>query len=160
MCKVFSDKNATHKQKFDALDKATSRHRKTTIDCMMGKGVDRHLFALQKWFERGAVQTSSKQLPSIFSDPAYRTFKDIRVSTSTLASPALAGGGFGPVSRTSYGVGYGIEERGAHFHVMSYKASTGSTTSVDDFIVGVEQALKEFAQTIEHAAPKEGSKKE
>lgn len=159
MCKVFSDKSKSHKDKFAALDKATSRHRKTTVDCMMGKGVDRHLFALQKWCERGEVPGVGKdKLPSLFTDPAYRTFKDIRVSTSTLASPALAGGGFGPVSRTSYGVGYGIEERGAHFHVMAYKPSTGSTTDVNNFIEGVEQALKEFVETINAAAPTNNNK--
>jgi phage major head subunit gpT-like protein len=71
-----------------------------------------------------------------------QVYRDIRLSTSTLSSPALGTGGFGPVSRTrcplvfatlsracvarmvgvvySYGVGYGTEDNGCGFHVMSY----------------------------------------
>ena len=70
----------------------------------------RHLYALKKMAE-----SRKWELPKMFSDKSYAVFKDIRLSTSTLSSPALQGGGFGPVSRTSYGVGYGIENyvRGA-----------------------------------------------
>lgn len=164
MCKLFSDPSASHAARFAALGKATATHRKTTVDCMMGKGVDRHLYALHKWSERLAgtkpgLPASGAPPPSLFADPAYGLFKDIRLSTSTLASPALAGGGFGPVSRTSYGVGYGIEERGAHFHVMNYK-TPGSTTDNAAFVGAVEQALRDFHATIAAAAPAKKEKAE
>lgn len=109
---------------------------------------------MHKWAERWIADGSGKMkaIPSIFTDAGYGVFKDIRLSTSTLASPALAGGGFGPVSRTSYGVGYGNDERGAHFHVMNY---TDSTTNNGAFIDGVESALKDFHAAID-AAKKAG----
>lgn len=119
MCKVFEDKNTTGVQRYEALSKATNRHKKSTYAALMGKGVDRHLFALQTWAERlkGTPGGPVAATPAIFSDPGYATFKDIRLSTSTLVSPALQGGGFGPVSRHSYGVGYGTDERGeCHTH--------------------------------------------
>lgn len=48
-----------------ALRKAINTHSKTTLDAMMGKGVDRHLFALRKMHER---VTPGKPLPDIFTD--------------------------------------------------------------------------------------------
>ena len=42
------------------------------------------------------------------------------LSTSTLSSPALDGGGFGPVTADGYGVGYGIQDDGSGFSVTSY----------------------------------------
>jgi hypothetical protein len=38
----------------------------------------------------------------------YQKLSKIILSTSTLASPALDAGGFGPVNRDCYGIGYGI----------------------------------------------------
>lgn len=161
MCRLFSPgSTASAVEKYNAMKQATVVHRKITTECMMGKGVDRHLFALQKWAQKQGLAS-----PAIFSDPAYASFKDIRLSTSTLASPALAGGGFGPVSRSSYGVGYGIEERGAHFHVMNYKRRQGAAAGAEDetkgtnskaFIEGLESALKEITECIA-AAKKAGA---
>lgn len=116
---------------------ATERHGKTSRECLMGKGVDRHLFALDKWCQRIGAGPQA-----IFNDAGWAAMKDIRLSTSTLASPALDGGGFGPVSRTSYGVGYGIESRGAQFHVTSYGQGN------DEFIRAIESSMADVQATI------------
>ena len=154
MCKIFGMESKSTlstediEKRIKALQAATNRHRKTSLDAVMGKGVDRHLFALQRWSERLNMK------PSIFSDPAYAHFKDIRLSTSTLTSDALDGGGFGPVSRTSYGVGYGVEERGCHFHVMCYSNRPGSRgeipskASTTDFAIALESSMKDFYEVI------------
>lgn len=156
MCKAFSDPSTSHAARYAALSAATSQHKKISFDAVMGKGVDRHLYALQQWAQRLRGQHPSLPAdgpaPAIFTDPGYAIFKDIRLSTSTLASPALQGGGFGPVSGHSYGVGYGIEERGAHFHVMSYATPT-SRCDNGSFIRAVETALQDFHKTILSAAP-------
>lgn len=60
-------------------------------------------------------------MPAIFSDEGYKTFGHIILSTSTLSSPALDGGGFGPVNDDCYGIGYGITDRGSRFVVSSYR---------------------------------------
>ena len=126
--------------RYRALSAAAARHSKTARDASLGQGVDRHLFALQTWGRR-----LGQPVAPLFTDAAYTRFKDIRLSTSTLDSPALEGGGFGPVSRSSYGVGYGIEERGAHFHVMNY---TGGDCSNGDFIAAIEGALRDIRACI------------
>ncbi len=38
----------------------------------------------------------------------FKTLSNIILSTSTLSSPALDGGGFGPVGPDCIGIGYGI----------------------------------------------------
>jgi carnitine O-palmitoyltransferase 2 len=154
MCKAFSDPSVDGVARYNALKAATARHKQVSYDCLLGKGVDRHLFALGKWAEREGGG-KPEAMPALFTDAGYRTFKDIRLSTSTLASPALQGGGFGPVSRTSYGVGYGTDERGAHFHVMNYtrkEDGTASTTANAAFVEGAESALKDFREAIAAAA--------
>ena len=40
---------------------------------------------------------------------SYKTLSEIILSTSTLSSPALDGGGFGPVGPRCYGIGYGVQ---------------------------------------------------
>jgi hypothetical protein len=65
-----------------------------------GKGFDRHLFVL-----RIMAQQRGKELPEIFRDPAYAKINHNILSTSTLTSPALMFGGFGPVVPDGYGIG-------------------------------------------------------
>ena len=74
---------------------ATERHAKTTRDALTGQGVDRHLTALEDTAARKGLPK-----PTIFTDKGIQVYRDIRLSTSTLSSPALGTGGFGPVSRT------------------------------------------------------------
>ena len=66
-------------------------------------------------------------LPALFGDPAYReTMAEIVVSTSTLSSPALLAGGFGPVGPNCYGIGYGIDAERARVAVSSYEGRDGA----------------------------------
>jgi hypothetical protein len=45
-------------------------------------------------------------VPSIYQDVAYERLSEIILSTSTLTSPVINGGGFGPVGPRCYGIGY------------------------------------------------------
>lgn len=147
LCRAFSDpataaSQAGLVQRYRALSAATALHSKTARAAALGQGADRHLFALRTWAERRGLA------PSLFSDEGHRIYRDIRLSTSTLESPALDGGGFGPVSRTSYGVGYGVQDRGAQFHVMSYR---GPTTSNAGFTAALESSLSDIRACIDAA---------
>ena len=65
--------------------------------------------------------------------------RHIILSTSTLNSEALAGGGFGPVNDDCYAIGYGIRSYGSEARVMTYsKDSQG-------FVDSLESAMKEMA---------------
>ena len=64
----------------------------------MGQGFDRHLFALKKFAERNNI------VCNMFEDPSFTYMNHIILSTSTLNSPAIYAGGFGPMERDGLGV--------------------------------------------------------
>jgi hypothetical protein len=142
--------------RFAALKAATEAHKALSLEAIMGQGVDRHLFTLAAFASRSGSPT-----PALFADPSWAHFQDIRLSTSTLASPALSGGGFGPVNPTSYAVGYGTEDVGVHFHVMRTKGGTQvlghhnsaawgySDTDLEAFAAALEGAVGDVATTLQ-----------
>ncbi|KAF1794183.1 Acyltransferase ChoActase/COT/CPT [Phytophthora cactorum] len=79
-------------------------------------GFDRHLFAL-----RAMAELQGMDVPEFYTLPAHQIMSKIILSTSTLTSPALEGGSFGPVNEDCYGIGYGIEKEGSAFQLSSYR---------------------------------------
>eukprot|EP00049_Salpingoeca_infusionum_P025481 m.19654 g.19654 ORF g.19654 m.19654 type:complete len:665 (+) comp8060_c0_seq2:89-2083(+) len=117
--KLFCDPQASQADREEALRSAITNHGKLTKEGVFGKAWDRHLFALKSMAKReyGSV-------PAFFEDPVVKKLDHIIISTSTLASEALDAGGFGPVNKDCYGIGYGIINIGARLSVMSYKRDT------------------------------------
>lgn len=64
----------------------------------MGQGFDRHLYALE------LLAKSLGKYENIFEDPAYKALQNNIISTSTLSSPAVRAGGFGPVVDNGLGI--------------------------------------------------------
>lgn len=100
------------------IRQASDWHSKLTKEAAMGQGFDRHLFALRLLAE------SSGKIPELFQDPAYKRINHVNLSTSTLSSPALMLGGFGPVVRDGFGVGYGIQDDMLGCNVTNYPPHT------------------------------------
>lgn len=73
-------------------------HNQLTREAAMGQGFDRHLFALKKLADKTNLYCN------IFDDPYYAYLNHTILSTSTLSSPAIYAGGFGPVERDGLGV--------------------------------------------------------
>jgi len=136
---TFRSSSASASEKISALKAASARHRTSSIDAASGKGCDRHLFALRS-------QRSLSSAP-LFNDAAWKTWSTIRLSTSTLASPALEGGGFGPVGPGAYSVGYGSSNEGCHFSIAWWN---GREDQVDGKRLkkGVEEALNEISTAV------------
>lgn len=95
----------------------------------MGQGFDRHLYALRCLAEKANVSCN------IFEDPAYATLNYNIISTSTLSSPAVWAGGFGPVVKDGLGIAYVIKDNSLGVLVTNYPPHTNSR----DFI----ESLKE-----------------
>lgn len=74
-------------------------HSQLTREAAMGQGFDRHLFALKKFADK------TNTLCNIFEDPNYSLMNHTILSTSTLSSPAIFAGGFGPVVKEGLGIG-------------------------------------------------------
>jgi len=64
----------------------------------------------------------------------------IILSTSTLSSKALVVGGFGPVNRECYAIGYGIREAGCGAHVMSYGRDAAG------FVSALEESIRDMRE--------------
>ena len=70
---------------------------------------------------------------------AYQLLNTNILSTSTLASPAIVLGGFGPVAREGYGIGYGMDENNLLFNVTSY-------LNVSPFLEKLDESLKDMVK--------------
>jgi len=62
------------------------------------------------------------------------------LSTSTLSSPAIVLGGFGPVVRDGFGIGYGMDENHLRFNLTSY-------LKLDSFGDNLLKALSEMQKS-------------
>jgi carnitine O-palmitoyltransferase 2 len=138
MCDVFLNENSTNEEKANALRAAADNHGKLTRDALMGKGWDRHLFAL-----KDLALKNDMDLPSIFTCEAYQQMATIILSTSTLQSDALDGGGFGPVNPDCYAIPYGITKDNCRFGVMSYGRNS------KEFCQAIENSVEVFKQVLE-----------
>ncbi|XP_056646339.1 carnitine O-palmitoyltransferase 2, mitochondrial [Diorhabda sublineata] len=96
------------------ISECSKGHNQLTREAAMGQGFDRHLFALKKFAEK------TNMACNIFEDPAYAMLNHIILSTSTLNSPAIFAGGFGPVVKNGLGVGYIIKDDELGVLVTSY----------------------------------------
>lgn len=114
-CKTMCDSNATSQDKHIALRNAVKKHGVLTKAGVMGQGFDRHLFGMKQM----ALAHNSK-MPALFTDESSDIMNKIILSTSTLSSPHLEGGSFGPVNEDCYGVGYGMEESSL-FQLSAYR---------------------------------------
>jgi carnitine O-palmitoyltransferase 2 len=125
------------------LRAACAVHGDVTFAALTGKGIDRHLFALK---QLAALQP--EPLPPFFTNPAYLRMVHNTLSTSTLSSPALDGGGFGPVVADGYGIGYGIQDHGSGFSVTSYM------DSLPAFGSALQDAVEDLQNLLVKTAPR------
>ncbi|ETV94000.1 hypothetical protein H310_12056 [Aphanomyces invadans] len=115
-CQTVESTVASSADKAAALRNAVKKHGELTKNGVMGQGFDRHLFGLKKI---AAIQ--GMPVPELFDLPSHAVMNKIILSTSTLSSPNLDGGSFGPVNEDCYGIGYGIENQGSIFQLASYR---------------------------------------
>lgn len=114
-CRTMCDKAASRQDKEAALRKAVKTHGELTKNGLMGQGCDRHLFALKQ-----LASLNGQPMPELFTIPSAEIMNKIILSTSTLSSPNLEGGSFGPVNDDCYAVGYGVEDL-TMFQLAAYR---------------------------------------
>ncbi|XP_008217123.1 carnitine O-palmitoyltransferase 2, mitochondrial isoform X1 [Nasonia vitripennis] len=130
-------------------DLSIQQIKKMIIDCSnahltllkeaaMGQGFDRHLFALRKLAEK------SGKNPEIFQDPGYAMINHNILSTSTLSSPVVIAGGFGPVVDDGYGIGYMIQEKKLGVVVTSYR----NHRSAKEYVNSLEASFKDIHKVL------------
>ena len=137
---AFTDPSSSAIERAGKLRAAVDNHSRITRDALMGKGWDRHIFALNHHATKGGLS-----IP-LFSCRALEKMRYIILSTSTLNSEALAGGGFGPVNDDCYAVGYGIRSYGSEARVMTYGRDS------QGFVDCLTKAMEEMRDAAEEGA--------
>eukprot|EP01135_Chromosphaera_perkinsii_P011792 Nk52_evm38s2496 gene=Nk52_evmTU38s2496 len=132
------NKLSNNSELVSALRSASAIHGKHTLAAATGKGVDRHLFMLKRFAEEKG------DLPSIFTDKAYQKLNYNELSTSTLPSPHVVGGGFGAVVPDGIGMGYMIDDRRVGISLTSF---TGNSQKFRDTMKDTLEEIKTMLET-------------
>ncbi|XP_051164327.1 carnitine O-palmitoyltransferase 2, mitochondrial-like isoform X2 [Leptopilina boulardi] len=135
LCSIFCDKSSTISN--DELKKmiidCSKTHTELVKNGAMGQGFDRHLFALKKMQEElGNIKSS------LFEDPAYSSLNYNILCTSTLSTPAMLGGGFGPVVPEGYGIGYMVLDNEIRGLITCYSKHNNATEYVKNLTSALE----------------------
>lgn len=92
----------------------------------MGQGFDRHLFALMK-----VAEENNLPRPELYDSYEYKYLNKSILSTSTLSAPSVMAGGFGPVVKEGFGIGYSAFPDKLGAAVTSYKNYNDSTQFIE-----------------------------
>ncbi|GLE00668.1 hypothetical protein PINS_up009456 [Pythium insidiosum] len=136
-------------EKIEALRKAIDSQVKVVRNCAAGKGVERHLFALECIWNREARErvSSSRDLskldrPAIFADAGWEKLNHTILSTSNCGNPSLRLFGFGPVVPDGFGIGYIIKNEGIQVCASSKHRQTARyLKNLEAYLLRVQDLL-------------------
>ncbi|XP_023351820.2 carnitine O-palmitoyltransferase 2, mitochondrial-like [Sarcophilus harrisii] len=121
------------------IDSCSKYHKFLQMEAALGQGFDRHLFAL-----RYLAESRGGPIPEFYQDPAYQYINHNILSTSTLSSPSVFLGGFGPVVPDGFGIGYNIYDYWLGCNITSYMEK-----DLDEFLFSLEGSLSDFFDVFE-----------
>ncbi|XP_063531273.1 carnitine O-palmitoyltransferase 2, mitochondrial [Cydia strobilella] len=132
--------NKTSQGELSAMMQECSKyHSELVKDAAMGQGFDRHLFALMKIAEEFNLSR-----PELFDSYEYNFLNKSIISTSTLSSPSVMGGGFGPVAAEGFGIGYSAFPDKLGAAVTGYRSHNNST----EFVQALHQSFEDITKII------------
>lgn len=138
--KISSQSPPSNSELRSLIEKCSNKHNALTKDAAMGQGFDRHLFGL-----RYIANLNGIKLPQLFLDPAYAKMNHNILSTSTLTSPALLAGGFGPVVKDGYGIAYQINNEYLGCVLANYK----NTRNGPEFIECLRESYDDIGKVLQ-----------
>ncbi|XP_023936317.1 carnitine O-palmitoyltransferase 2, mitochondrial [Bicyclus anynana] len=128
--KLFCDSlhsNKSSKSELRAImQECSTCHSELVKQAAMGQGFDRHLFALMK-----IAEDNDLPRPELYDSYEYKFLNKSVLSTSTLSAPSVLAGGFGPVAKESFGIGYSAFPDKLGAAVSAYKTHNDSTQFVE-----------------------------
>ncbi|OQV22485.1 Carnitine O-palmitoyltransferase 1, liver isoform [Hypsibius exemplaris] len=138
------DESVTNLERQRLLRVSCDVHQTAYLDCMSGKGIDRHLFCL--YVVSRYLEIESPFLKEVLSEPWRLSTSQTpqtqtgRTDVSKHPEQISPGGGFGPVADDGYGVSYIISGEDIIFFHISSKLSSPETDS-NRFRDRIHQAL-------------------
>ncbi len=147
LCNVWMNRLATKEDKLKALREATKFHSQKVRESMAGKGVDRHLYALQCIGEKRGLPTHE-----FFQSKAWRALNHTVISTSNCGNPALRLFGFGPVTYDGFGIGYIIKDNAIQYSISSkHRQTRRYAHTIRETLCEIGNLLEPLnAQALEH----------
>ncbi|WP_375179256.1 choline/carnitine O-acyltransferase [Enterococcus rotai] len=118
---------------------AAKAHSDRIIQCQNGKGVERHLFGLQKMIVRSETETTT------FTAEALRILGDDFISTTGIPYNILESFSFGPVNKSGFGLYYGILEEEV---ILTISAKKNREQEAIQLLEGIEQAMIELTELL------------
>lgn len=121
---------------------ASKKHIERIMECKNGYGIDRHLFGLNKIYEK---YRSDEKFPVVFTTASYKTLSYNNFSTSTSSSTGLILAGYGPAVDDGYGLRYLIYNEKLHFVLSSNFENKYNLMQLKD---NLEDSLDEIASIL------------
>ncbi len=118
---------------------ASKKHIERIMECKNGYGIDRHLFGLNKIYEK---HRSDEKFPVVFTTASYKTLLYNNFSTSTSSSTGVMLAGYGPIVDDGYGLRYLIYDDKLHFVLSSKFENKYNLMQLKD---NLEDSLDEIA---------------
>ncbi|CAG4948902.1 unnamed protein product [Colias eurytheme] len=141
--KAFCDNlhsNKSSKQDLRTLmAECSSYHTQLVKEAAMGQGFDRHLFALMK-----IAEDNNMPRPELYDSYEYKYLNKSILSTSTLSSPNVLAGGFGPVAKEGFGIGYSAFADKLGAAIASYKSHNDST----QFVQALQKSFEDITEVL------------
>ncbi|CAD6193825.1 unnamed protein product [Caenorhabditis auriculariae] len=130
------DPNETNEHRIELLQKACTTHVEKNKDCMVGGGIDRHLFVL--YILSKATGTSSAFLDHYISQPWLLSTSHVpnvtnQIDEDSVVDHTWLGACFGPVAKQGYGVCYRF---GGNHTICANITSHKSASNTDSALFG------------------------
>lgn len=125
-CEKLHSKQASKEELRALLQTCSSNHSELVKEAAMGQGFDRHLFALRKIAEQHNLP-----IPELHLSEEYEFLNTSILSTSTLSSPFVMAGGFGPITQNGFSIGYSAFAHMLGAAVTSYEPYNDSSKFID-----------------------------
>ncbi|TMW64400.1 hypothetical protein Poli38472_013022 [Pythium oligandrum] len=134
--------------KIEALRRAIQSQVKVVRNCATGKGVERHMFALECiWNKEEAKNAKPTVKPGIFTDAGWQKLNHTILSTSNCGNPSLRLFGFGPVVPDGFGIGYIIKNEGIQVCASSKHRQTARyLKNLEAYLLRIQDLLMQEEQ--------------
>lgn len=134
--RMIAAKSGTHTDSeiIGAIRESGKKHNKLKMDAQMGQGFDRHIFGL-----KARAQANGLKTPELFCNETFDYMAHFNLSTSTLDSPDIISGGFGPVVPDGLGVGYAAQSDYMACAITARKSTMRCSAS--DFTSAFDESL-------------------
>ncbi|OWR54649.1 Carnitine O-palmitoyltransferase 2 [Danaus plexippus plexippus] len=140
-CDLLHSKKASDQELRSLMQECSLYHSNLTKEAAMGQGFDRHMFALMKIAEENHMPR-----PEIFDSYEYKYLNKSILSTSTLSSPSVLAGGFGPVVKEGFGIGYSAFADKLGAAVASYKQHNNSS----EFVQALQKSFEDIRKILSY----------